>query len=109
MLTAKPRHGNGTGCKHELEREPFRARHPAARDRAHGGAGHYCVDIGVVPHVEHAGGAGARGNAEKGDETDEWIEVTRRNQQPDQCGEHDKRHDSRLHQRDQVTKARVTF
>jgi hypothetical protein len=36
--------------------------------------------IGVVPHVEHARGAGTRRNAEKGDEAEEWIEVTGRNQ-----------------------------
>ena len=66
------------------------------------------ASISASYHMLNAGGAGARGNAEKGDETDEWIEVTRRNQQPDQCGEHDKRHNSRLHKRDSVARARVT-
>ena len=88
--------------KHEPERERFRARDTAARNRAHGGAGHHCVDIGVVPHVEHTGGAGARGDAENRDEPKQRIEVTRRNSNPDQCGEHDKRHDPRLHQRDEI-------
>jgi hypothetical protein len=34
----------------------------AARNRPHRGAAHDRIDIGVVPHVEHAGGAGSRGN-----------------------------------------------
>jgi hypothetical protein len=75
----KTQDGNGARCKHEPERECFRARYTAARNRALGGAGHQCVDVSVVPHVEHARGASARGNAEKGDETDAWIKATRRN------------------------------
>ena len=40
----------------------------AARDRPAGGARHAGVDVGVVPHVERARGAGADGDAEDGDD-----------------------------------------
>ena len=67
-----------------------------------GGASHDGVDIGVVPHIEHAGGAGPRGDCENCNESKEWIEVSRRDHQSDERSEHRERHHARLHQRDEI-------
>ena len=55
------------------ERPPASARRPAPRPARHGpigigrarGARHQRVDVGVIPHVERAGGAGADRDAEQ--------------------------------------------
>ena len=47
----------------------------AGRDRTVGGAAHHRVDIGVVPHVQRAGGAGADGNRQDGDHGQHRIDV----------------------------------
>jgi hypothetical protein len=79
-IDRKPHHDNGARRKHEPEGERFRSRHSATRDRTHCGTGHYCIYVGVVPHVEHARSAGARRDGEEGDKADKRIEPTRRNQ-----------------------------
>src|SRR5260370_311891 len=71
---------DGPHGKQEPKRGGGGARYPAAGDRTEGGAGTHGVVAGVVPDVDQAGGAGPRRNAEKCDEADEWVEVTRRNQ-----------------------------
>ena len=69
-------------------------------------ARHHGIDVGVVPHVERAGGAGADRDAEQRREADHRMHVARRDQQSDQRGEHHERHHPRLQQRDIVLHAR---
>ena len=82
------------------------ARDLAARDWPHGGASHHGIDVGVVPHVEHAGGAGSRGDCENGNGPEKRIEVTRCDHQSDECGEDREQHHARFHQRDEIGQAR---
>ena len=76
----------------------------ARRDRPAQRARHDGVDVGVVPHVERAGGAGADRDAEQRREADHRMHVPRRDQQADQRREHDERHHPRLQQRDVVAR-----
>ena len=71
-----------------------------ARHRPRRGARHARVDIGVVPHVERASGAGAHGNAEERGDGEHRMHVARRCDEPDQRGEHHEEHHPRLHQRE---------
>src|SRR6266852_4763499 len=53
--------------------QPITGGKPAAAGNGQrGGAGHPCDFRGAVPHFGQGGAAGARRNAEKGDEADEW-------------------------------------
>ena len=63
------------------------------------------VDVGVVPHVERAGGAGADGDAEQRDDGEHGMQLPGRQHHADQRREHDERHHARLHQRDEVADA----
>ena len=60
------------------------------------------VDIGVVPHVERAGGAGADGDADQRGDGEHRMHRARRRDEPDQRGEHHEEHHPRLHQREIV-------
>ncbi len=60
------------------------------------------VDIGVEPHIERAGGAGAGGDADQRGDGEHRMHRARRGDQPDQSGEHHEKHHPRLHQRDIV-------
>ena len=88
--------------KDKSECKRFDRRDRAAGDRPHGRAGHHRIDIGVVPHVEHAGGASPRGDGEDCNGPKEWIEMTRCNHQSNERGEDRKHHHARLHQRDEI-------
>ena len=66
----------GSRCERQPEPKRLEPRNLAAGDRPHRRTGHDGVDIGVVPHVEGAGGASARGNCENGDKGMELIEVS---------------------------------
>ena len=61
-----------------------------------GGSGHYCIDVGVVPHVERARRAGTDGNGENRDHRQQRIDGHRCGNQADKGGEHHQRHDARL-------------
>ena len=74
------------------------ARQATARNRAGGGARHARVDVGVVPHVEGARGAGADGDGEQRDEAEHGMDRAGRGDHAGQRREHDERHDARLHQ-----------
>ncbi len=69
----------------EAEGQRFVRADTTGRDRTRGGAGHDRVDVGVIPHVERAGGAGADGNAEDRDEADHRIDMARRQHQAGQA------------------------
>ena len=56
------KNGDRAARKDKSEYKRFGARDLAARDRTPGRASHHGVDVGVVPHVEHAGGASACGD-----------------------------------------------
>jgi hypothetical protein len=56
---------------------------------------HHRVDVGVVPHVEDAGGAGS---CENSNGRKKWIEMAGCNDQSSNRGEHCKQHHARLHQ-----------
>jgi hypothetical protein len=64
------------------------------------------VDVSFVPHIEDAGGATAHCNGYDRNRRVEWIKVTRSNHQSDERGEDSKKHYARLHQRDEIAKAR---
>jgi len=93
------------------ERQPeargFPRRDAPPRNRAHGRPRHHGVDVGVVPHVERAGGAGADRNAQERDKPDQRMQVSRRNHQPDQRGEDDERHHPRLQEREIIAGGRL--
>ncbi len=88
--------------QHHAERARFLRAHQSARDRARGGARHLRVDIGVVPHIERAGGAGAGGDADQRGDGEHRMHRARRRDEADESGEHHEEHHSRLHQRDVV-------
>jgi hypothetical protein len=94
-----------TATKHKPKCERFPSRDPAARERAPGGASHEGIDVGVVPHIEHTRGAGARGNGKNCNQPMGGIEVTRCNDQSDECSEHSKRHHAWFHQREEIERA----
>src|SRR5262245_13490210 len=96
------KHRNGTGSENHAEYERFCTRDRAARDRAAGGASHYGIDVGVVPHVEHTRGSGPCGDRENCNGSEEWIEAARRDHQSNERGEHRERHHAWLHQRDEM-------
>ena len=74
-----------------------------ARDRPRRGARHRRVDIGVVPHIQRTGGAGAGGNADqRRDRQNRDASSPGAATMPDQRGEHHEEHHPRLHQRDIV-------
>ena len=90
----------------EAETRRLAGRDAAARYRPAGSARHARVDVGVVPHVERAGGAGADGDAQQRGKTDHRMDVAGRDQKPDQRGEHHERHHPRLHQLHVIADAR---
>ena len=60
------------------------------------GADHHRVDVGVVPHVQRAGRAGADGDRQKRGEADHRMDVAGREQYARERREHDERHDPRF-------------
>ena len=97
-------HDRETG-KRQPEGQRLARLHAAHRHRTARGARHDGVDVGVVPHVERAGGAGADRDAEQRGEADQRMQRAGRDRQADQRGEHHQRHHPRLHQRDVVADA----
>jgi hypothetical protein len=75
--------GDCAACEGESESKRFGPRDFAVRDRTPGRARHHGVDVGVVPHVEHTGRAGARGNANKGNCSEQRIDVAWGDEQAD--------------------------
>ena len=61
--------------EHHAEGERLVRRDAAAGDGPAGGALHAGVDVGVVPHVERAGGAGAHGDAQQRDEAEHGVQA----------------------------------
>ena len=92
--------------KNKSECKRLGARDPAARDRTPGRASHHRIDVGVVPHVEHAGGASSGGDGKDCNGPKQRIQVTRRNHQANERGEHRKQHHARLHERDEIGQTR---
>src|SRR5215475_2932897 len=84
--------------KDQSEGKCLNLRDLAAGNRPHRGASHDCVDIGVVPHVQGAGGSGASCDRENCNKTRKWIEACRCDHQPDERCEQRERHNARLHQ-----------
>jgi hypothetical protein len=60
------------------------------------------IDIGVVPHVEHAGGSGPCGDAKNRGKRGQRIKSNWRAAQSDQRGEDGKHHHARLCEGDEV-------
>ena len=75
-LSARAKNGDCAAGKNKSEYERFGARDLAARNWTPGGASHHGIDVGVVPHVEHAGGAGSCGDGENCNRPKKRIEVT---------------------------------
>ena len=61
-LVAKARTTTAKAAEHEPKDKRLEPGDPAAGNWPHRRAAHDRIDIGVVPHVEHAGGASSRGN-----------------------------------------------
>ncbi len=91
--------------EHQAEGQRLAGLDAARRNRAVRGARHHRIDVGVVPHVERAGGAGADRDASQRKERQHRMEMTGRDHHPDQRREHDERHHPRLHQRQVVAGA----
>ena len=64
-LTSRPSDDDRERRKRHAEGERLAGLDAAGRDRPLRGARHHRVDVGVVPHVERAGGAGADRDAEQ--------------------------------------------
>ena len=90
------------GGQDEAEAERLARRNPAGRHGPGGSARHHRVDVGVVPHVERAGSAGADGDRSDGDQRDERIERRGGCDQADKGGEDDKGHDARLEEAHEI-------
>ena len=99
--------GQQCGCR-EVRRQPEnRHREPAQNETKdkrldpgdfaagnwpHRGAGHDRIDIGVVPHVERAGGCGPRGNGKNRGKSGQRIKSNWSDAQSDERGEDGKHH-----------------
>src|SRR5215468_7055583 len=99
--------GHGESCDRGNGKDDSKDKRLNFRDLAAGNGSHRCashdrVDIGVVPHVQRAGGSSAGCDGENCDEATERIEAGRCDHQSDECGEQCERHNARLHQRDEV-------
>ena len=88
--------------EHGAKRASLARRHLPARDRTRRSAGHRRVDIGVVPHIEGTGRAGAGGDANQSGDGEHRVHRARRRHHSDQRREHHEEHHPRLHQRDIV-------
>ena len=99
---------NGDCAAREGESEPkrFGPRDFAVRDRTPGRARHHGVDVGVVPHVEHTGRAGARGDANNRNGSEQRIDVAWGDEQADGGREDRQDHHAWLHQCDEIRHAR---
>ena len=82
-------------------------RDAARRNRPPPRAAHHRVDVAVIPHVDRARGAGGDRDAQHGGEGQHRMQMTWRDEQADQAGEHHERHHPRLQQRDPVAYLRV--
>ena len=105
-IERESKNGDCAAGKNKSECKRFGARDPAARDRTPGRASHHGIDVGVVPHVEHAGGASSGGDGKDCNGPKQRIQVTRRNHQANERGEHRKQHHARLHERDEIRQTR---
>ena len=68
QLTSSAQRQDRADGEHRAEGERLVGRDAAARDGPARGALHARVDVGVVPHVEGAGGARADGDADQRDD-----------------------------------------
>jgi len=84
----KAQHRNRADCERHAERERLPRQDPTGRYRPPRGPPHHRIDIGVVPHIEGAGGAGPDRDAQERGEAKHRVEMPRRHHQADQCGEH---------------------
>src|SRR5262249_34898507 len=55
-IERETKNGDPAASKDEPEDKRFQWRDRSARDRSHGSASHDTIDVGVVPHIEDAGG-----------------------------------------------------
>ena len=99
------KNGDCAAGENKPERQRFGARDLAARNWTPGRASHHGVDVGVVPHIEYAGGASSCGDGENCNGAEQRIEVTRCNHQSNECSEDRKQHHARLHERDEISQA----
>src|SRR4029077_15131120 len=97
-IERKSKEGHGAASKDKPKYKRFGARDFPTRNWTPDGASHERIDIGVVPHVEHTGGASARRDGENCGSREKRIEVTGRNLQSNERREHRKRHHTRLHE-----------
>ena len=74
----------------------------AAGNWPHRGAGHDRIDIGVVPHVEHAGGSSPRGDGKNRGKSGQRIKSNWSAAQSDERGEDGKHHHTWLCEGDEV-------
>jgi hypothetical protein len=105
QLTMRPRVATEPMARMVPKGEGLIGRDVAARDGPAGRALHQRVDIGVVPHVEGAGGPGTHRDADERDDADDRMRLHRRQQHADQRREHHERHHARHHQGDEVADA----
>ena len=98
----KAQHRHREGGEHHAEGERIVGLQATGRDRPPAGALHPRVDVGVVPHVERARGAGADGDSRGARSREHRREPARRGSHADERREDDQRHDARLQERDVV-------
>ncbi len=91
-----------TSGKDKSECQRFPPRDRAARDWPHRGAAHDAIDVGVVPHVEHAGRPGSDGDCNNCHGAKKKIEVRRCNQHSGEGSEDGEQHHARFHQREEL-------
>ena len=102
QVRGERQHDDAAGGKDEPERERFALPDPAAGQRPPRRACHDGVDVGVVPHVEHAGGSGSCRDGEDGKARAQRGEIAGRNGEADDRGEDGEHHHPGLRQGDEV-------
>ena len=84
------------------EGERLAAADPARRDRPLGRAGHHRVDVGIPPHVERTGRAGAHRDRHQRGESDDGVHRGVDDDHTDERGENHEEHHTRLEQRQET-------
>ena len=92
-------HGHGECSKHDAEGERLAGGNAPTWNWTARGSAHQSIDVCVVPHVERTRRPSTDCNAQERREANHRMDVSRRDHDAHQRGEHHERHDAGLHQR----------
>ena len=86
----------------QSEGERLTGQHAAHRHRTTRCSGHNRIDIGVVPHIQRAGGSRPHGDAQQGSKSGYRVQVAGSDRKAHKRREHNERHHPWLHQCDVI-------